>query len=166
MHEEKLIVVIRELLKNSRKSDREMAKNLGVSQPTVTRARTLLEKEGYVKTYTVIPDFAKLGYQIMAFTFVKLKSFPMREETHKLVEDATEWLSKRPNVIFSADGEGLGKDIVMISLHKSYAKYSDFMRAYAMDWGHVINMFESFTVSLESGFKIKPFDLKYLASDK
>jgi DNA-binding Lrp family transcriptional regulator len=46
--------LIAELMKNSKQSDRELAKKLGVSQPTVTRTRTRLEKEGYIKEYTLI----------------------------------------------------------------------------------------------------------------
>ena len=33
-----------ELMKNSHRSDRQLAKALGVSQPTVTRRRAMLEK--------------------------------------------------------------------------------------------------------------------------
>jgi DNA-binding Lrp family transcriptional regulator len=48
-------------MKNSRKSDRQLARAIGTSQPTVTRIRSRLEKEGYIKEYTMIPDFGKLG---------------------------------------------------------------------------------------------------------
>lgn len=167
MKEQNEQTVLKELLKNSRGSDRELAKQLGLSQPTVSRIRARLEKEGFIQTYTVVPDFTRLGYQILAFTFVKLKSFPSRDESRKIAATATEWLSKRPNVIFAADGEGLGgKDLIMVSFHKSYAKYSDFMRTFAMDWGKTISAFETYTVSLESGFKLKTLDLKYLADDE
>jgi DNA-binding Lrp family transcriptional regulator len=37
-----------ELVKGARRSDRELARALRVSQPTVTRARTKLEKTGFV----------------------------------------------------------------------------------------------------------------------
>lgn len=155
------------MLKNSKKSDREIAKGLEVSQATVSRLRTRLEKEGYIKTYTVIPDFVKLGYQILAFTFTRMKSYPTPEEAKETVQRAAKWASKHPNVIFSSDGEGLGgKDVIMISFHKSYSRYADFMRGYAMDWGYMIAEFESFIVSLGSGFKIKPLNLKYLADDE
>lgn len=65
--------LISELMKNSRRSDRELSKQMRVSQPTVTRLRNKLEKEGYIKEYTMIPDWQKIGYQLMAFTLVKLK---------------------------------------------------------------------------------------------
>lgn len=161
----KLLGLLRAMLKNSKRSDREIAKRMGVSQPTITRTRMQLIKEGYIKTYTVIPDFAKLGYEILAFTFSKMKSYPDSEEAEKIVQRAQEWVGKRHNVIFAADGEGLGKDIVMVSFHKNYSTYADFMRSYALDWGAVISGFESFLVGLESGYKMKPFDLKYFGDD-
>ncbi|MFQ6068244.1 MAG: Lrp/AsnC family transcriptional regulator [Candidatus Bathyarchaeia archaeon] len=164
MKKQKLLRLLKELLKNSKRSDREIANILGVSQPTISRTRARLEKE-YIKTYTVIPDFAKLGYQILAFTFVKMKSYPSTEEAEKIVQQTTQWTSKHPNVIFAADGEGLGKDIVMMSFHKNYSMYADFMRTFAMDWGRNINEFGSFLVSINSGFNMKSLDLKYLADD-
>jgi DNA-binding Lrp family transcriptional regulator len=38
--------ILSELMKNARISDRELAKKIGVSQPTVSRIRSRLEKEG------------------------------------------------------------------------------------------------------------------------
>ncbi len=75
--------LISELMKNSRKSDRELAKVIGVSQPTITRTRARLEKEGYIREYTAIPDFRRLGYEIMAFIFVKPKEGLGAEELQK-----------------------------------------------------------------------------------
>jgi DNA-binding Lrp family transcriptional regulator len=166
MSEQKLLRLLKELLKNSRRSDREIAKLFGSSQPTVSRMRGQLDKKEYIKTYTVIPDFAKLGYEIMAFTFAKLKYYPSTTDAKKILTRAQDWVSKRPNVIFAADGEGLGNDIVMISFHRNYSKYAEFMRSYAMDWGDTISGFQSFIVSLDSGYKMKPFNLKYLADDQ
>lgn len=167
MSNKKFDMLLKQLLKNSRKSDRELAKLVGFSQPTITRLRTKLEKEGYIKTYTIVPDFLKLGYQIMAFTFSKMRAYPSPEAATQILQQATEWASKHPNVIFAADGEGLGgKDVVMISLHKDFTRYTDFMRKYALEWGHIVATFETFLVSLSPGYKMKPLDLKYLANDE
>jgi DNA-binding Lrp family transcriptional regulator len=65
--------LICELLKDSRRSDRELAKTIGVSQTTVSRLIKKLEKQKNFQEYTVIPDFNKLGYEILALTFIKLK---------------------------------------------------------------------------------------------
>ncbi len=65
--------IVSELMKNSRRSDRELAKAVGVSQPTVSRTIARLEKEGVLREYTVIPDFHKLGYNLMAITLVNVR---------------------------------------------------------------------------------------------
>ncbi len=62
--------LICELVKNSRRSDRELAKLLGVSQPIVSRIRIKFEKESMLD-YTTIPNLAKLGFGIMAIVFGK-----------------------------------------------------------------------------------------------
>jgi DNA-binding Lrp family transcriptional regulator len=62
--------IMRELLKNSRTSDRGLAKILGISQPTVTRRRTNIERN-LIDGYTAVPRLHKVGVEIVAFTFVK-----------------------------------------------------------------------------------------------
>jgi Lrp/AsnC family transcriptional regulator for asnA, asnC and gidA len=73
--------LISELMKNSRRSDRELAKAIGVSQPTVSRMITRLEKEGVVKEYTIIPDFHKLGYSLVAIMLGNVKEEFRKPET-------------------------------------------------------------------------------------
>jgi DNA-binding Lrp family transcriptional regulator len=41
--------IIAELMKNCRRSDRELAQAIGVSQPTVSRTIERLEREGVIK---------------------------------------------------------------------------------------------------------------------
>ena len=107
MKQQKLLRLVSEMLKNSKKSDRELAGILGVSQPTVSRTRARIEKE-YIKTYTIIPDFQKLGYQIMAFTLAKMKTFSETSTATKMVQKMKDWVANRANVIFASDGEGFG----------------------------------------------------------
>ena len=64
--------ILFELMKDSHRSDRQLAKSLGVSQPTVTRRRAMLE-ENYIEGYTVIPKFGEIGFEMAAFTFLKSK---------------------------------------------------------------------------------------------
>ena len=71
----KEVKVLRELLKDSSKSDREIAKTVGVSQPTISRIKKKLINEGSIRTFSAIPNFSKLGFEIMALTFVKIKPF-------------------------------------------------------------------------------------------
>ncbi len=65
--------LLRELLKNSKRSDRELSRILRVSQPTVTRARNRLEKNGTVQDYTITPDFTKMGFELLVINFAKLR---------------------------------------------------------------------------------------------
>ena len=57
----KMLDLISELAKNAKKSDRDIAKKLNISQPTVTRMRKKLEDNRYILEYTAVLDFKKLG---------------------------------------------------------------------------------------------------------
>jgi DNA-binding Lrp family transcriptional regulator len=67
---EEKVKLLFELMKNARRSDRELAKALKISQPTVTRKRKMLEKDKLVREYTIIPDLEKIGYEFVALTFL------------------------------------------------------------------------------------------------
>ena len=73
--------------------------------------------------------------------------------------------SETPNIFFASDGEGLGKDMVLVSVHKDYTRYAEFMRDYTVKFADFISDVQSFIVSLKTGKLAKPFDLKYLSED-
>ena len=123
MHPDKIPKLLYELIKNSRRSDRDLAKVLGFSQPTVTRTRRKLEDEKYVLQYTALPDFTKLGFEIVAFTFTQ---WPSEEKAD--TETPYKWLEKDPRVVFVAEGNGLdGKNSIIVTMHKNYTDYSEFL---------------------------------------
>jgi len=156
----RMMSLLLELLKDSKRTDRELAKVLGVSQPTVTRMRSRLVNEGAIKEFTVIPDLVKMGYEIMAISCVKKKTFPT-----KLEEKAMKWMEKYPNIIFAARAEGMGKNGVMISLHKSYTEFSKFVSQNLQYWGDEIDNYDTMLISLD-GLIVKPLSLRYLAEEK
>jgi len=121
--------LIAELMKNSRRSDRELAKIVGVSQPTVTRIRGRLEKEGIIKEYTMIPDFSKLGFDVMSVNFVRFKSGTPEIEIERLRKTARQLEGERglPYLLVMS-GVGLGHDRVFIMLHKDYGSYATVRR--------------------------------------
>ena len=162
MKEEKLLSLLKVLMRNSRRSDRELAKATGTSQPTVTRNRNLLGK--YIRSYTIVPEFDKIGYEILAVTFAKAKTYSIKEVDAK-VEKAKKWVMNHANIVFASDGEGLGKDAIMVSVHRDYSKYADFMREYTANFADFVTDVQSFIVSLKTGTIMKPFDLTYLADD-
>jgi DNA-binding Lrp family transcriptional regulator len=162
MKQETLAKLLKAMLENSKRSDRELAKVVKSSQPTVTRNRKLLAE--YIRSYTVVPEFSKVGYEIMAFTFAKSRTCD-KKTAQARTPMMKEWFMNRGNVIFVSDGEGLGKDVVIISLHRDYARYASFMRDSMTNFADVASDFQSFIVSLKTGTIMKPFDLTYLAGD-
>ena len=119
--------ILSTLLKNSRLSDRQVAKLVGASQPTVTRRRAILEKE-VIEGYTTIPKWDKLGYEIIAITFLKRRvRFSSQAKKEKATETGSKWVMKKPNIIMVSEGNGLGKNGVIISVHIDYSDYSEFL---------------------------------------
>jgi len=118
--------LISELMKNSRRSDRQLAKALGVSQPTVSRTLERLEKQGMIREYTVIPNFQKLGYQIAALTLVKMKSGLSPEEVDRAREISIKDMREKgpPEIIMFERGMGDGYTAILVSLHHNYSEYS------------------------------------------
>jgi DNA-binding Lrp family transcriptional regulator len=162
MKQQMQVKLLKALLKNSKRSDRELAKVVKASQPTVTRNRKLLSK--YIRSYTIVPEFSKIGYEILAFTFAKARTYEPKTVDTRL-PTVKEWFMKQQNVVFVSDGEGLGKDFAVISVHKDYSRYANFMRDCNLNFADVMSDFQSFIVSLKTGLIMKPFDLVYLADD-
>ena len=121
--------LISELMKNSRRSDRELAKVIGVSQPTVSRLLKRLEKNGFIQAYTIVPDFSKIGFQIMAFTFARLRKPVSPKELEEARKGVRELLNKEKSpAILGMSGMGFDADRVLLTLHEDYAAFSDFQR--------------------------------------
>jgi len=120
--------LISELMKNSRRSDRELAKALGTSQPTITRTRGKLEREGIIKEYTMIPDFTKLGYRLMGVTFIK-EGKPLSKEEFEVVRKKTTGLEKeQPHAsLMAVSGMGLSKNRFFITFYEDYSAYTKAM---------------------------------------
>jgi DNA-binding Lrp family transcriptional regulator len=158
--------ILFELMKDSHRSDRQLAKSLGVSQPTVTRRRTMLE-ENFIEGYTVIPKFGQIGFEIAAFTLLKskLKSKTGEGKTQAL-QKMKDWYMKQPNVIVVLDGRGMGWDIACISLHENFANFAEFIRAHDSELSEWVIESQTFSADLKAGIPIKPFHLKYLTALK
>jgi len=151
--------LVNELLKDSKRSDRELAKILQVSQPTVSRMRYALVKEGILREFTAIPDFAKLGYEIMAVTVAKAKATLTPNEQ----ERAKKLVLAEPRVIFVASAEGMGRNGIMISLHKDYADFRDFISNLKFNSEGYMEEVDSMLISLHSDMIVKPLSFSYLA---
>lgn len=147
MHKNLLEKLLFELIKNSKRSDRELAKVLKVSQPTVTRARTKLEKEEFIKQYTVFPDFAKIGFELIAFNFATIKPSQSSDQ-EKMQKMRSAWTKDNPNIILEIGGEGLEANSLMVSIHKNYTDFASFIAKYRTDWTIYLQDLKSFIVSI------------------
>ena len=149
--------VLCELLKDASRSDRELAKSLRVSQPTVSRVRNKLVENGLIRQFTVIPDFNALGFEILAITSFTSKD---SKETHERVK---KWAASKPNILFAAAAQGKGRNELMISLHKNYSEYHSFIsEVKGLGREAEVSGYDTLLVSLK-GPIVKSFSLKYLA---
>jgi DNA-binding Lrp family transcriptional regulator len=156
--------ILAELLKNSRRSDRVLAKALGISQPTITRRRAGIEKN-FVDGYTAVPKWEKIGFEIVAFTFVKhnikYAKPKVREETYNKVR---EWMAKHPNAVFAIAGQGMGWDGVIVSFHKNYSEFTEFIKEHnSSEFSGLLVDTQSFIANIKPANIRKPFHLKYLS---
>jgi DNA-binding Lrp family transcriptional regulator len=155
--------LVSELMKNCRRSDRTLAKALGVSQPTVTRTLHKLEKEGIIKEYTIVPDFRRLGYTLLAVTFVKLKKCLSQDEVEKARESAKKSVKGVPNLIMFERGIGMGHDGVFLSFHEDYTSFTEHKK-----WLTQFNFLEifdtqSFLINLEDEIHYRSLTFSTLA---
>ncbi len=158
--------VVAELMKNSRRSDREIAKALHISQPTVGRVIKRLEKEGIIKEYTMIPDFAKLGYKLMGMSFMKLEDSASSSITPEIRKKTAEVERNNPYASFMAvNGEGLKKDRMFISLYKTYSDYTKAMSMTKQLPFVDIDSLDSFIVDLENKNNYRVLSMATLADN-
>lgn len=158
------VKVLAELMKDSRKSDRELAKVVGVSQPTVTRVRNKLEKSGVIKEYTLIPDFAKLGYEIMAVVFMRKQETQDKKAREALRKAAIDLENETPQPsLMIVDGMGLGKGRMLIFLYKDYASYTKGLQT-IRSLAHVeADELESFLVDLSDKSLFRVLSMSQIA---
>jgi DNA-binding Lrp family transcriptional regulator len=157
--------LVSELMKNSRRSDRELAKVIGVSQPTVSRIMKKLEKEGVVKEYTVIPDFSKLGFSMMSITFARLKEPISEQELKEVRKQVRQTYQTEPiPTILAMSGMGLDADRVIVAFHEDYSAYAEHLKKLKQHPLVRAEDFESFLIDLEYRSQYLPLTFSELAA--
>jgi len=156
--------LVAELLKNCRRSDRELAKAIGTSQPTVTRALRRLEEDGYIKEYTIIPDFKKLGFNILAITFLKRPKDVSAEELEKLMELGKEIAEKKGmKSVLALRGMGLGYDVSIVSLHEDYSSFLEVLEGIKQFPHSDVATIQSFLIDLNDKVQYRPFTFSFIS---
>ncbi len=85
--EELELKIIRALNQNSRKSFREIAKEIGTSAPVVINKVKRLEKEGAIKGYIPVLDAEYFGFTLMAVVALRISHGKLIEAQEKIAED-------------------------------------------------------------------------------
>ena len=138
-----------EFVKNCKRSDREIAKIVGVSQPTITRKRTKLVETGLIRQFTAVPSLDKIGFEIAALTFTTIKA-STSENPKSLREKERDWAEKHDEIVFASAGFGMGMNGVTVSVHKNYTDYQKFLTELRTYWAEHIVSIQSFILSLQN----------------
>lgn len=109
-----------ELLRNSKRSYREIAKSLGVSTATVINHTQRLESAGVIQDYSIRMDHERIGYELTVVTEITVSK-------GKLLETDEE-IAKLPNVCAVYDITGL-TDAMVVAKFKSRSSLSEFTKA-------------------------------------
>jgi len=116
------VQILKALLFDCRRSDRDIAKQVGTSQPTVTRVRQRFISGGVIKSYEIILDLAKLGFEIFAFSTMPHPVTDVIKEDSKVVYA----VAMGPNKMFT------------ISVHKNYTDYHGFYHKYSVESSYLV----------------------------
>ncbi len=155
-----------ELMKNSHRSDRQLAKVLGISQPTVTRRRAMLE-ENFIEGYTVIPKFFEIGFEIVALTCFKTVVKDQKGQTkEESIKKLKEWFTKQNNVVMVTEGLGMGWNSACFSYHENYTSFTDFKRKLESELSDWVLESQTFIINLRTDTVFKSLHLKYLTFQK
>jgi len=112
--------LLSELLKDSKRSFRELAKAIGVSAATVINHVQRLVSAGVIKDYAVRLDHERLGYELTVVTEITVSK-------GKLLETDEE-IAKLPSVCAVYDITGL-TDAMVVAKFKSRSDLSEFTKS-------------------------------------
>jgi len=146
--------ILFELDKNSRRSNSEIAKKVGLNKNTVNYKINRMTQEGVIKGYYSVIDSSKLGYFSIR---IYLKFFNTNQEDEKKM---IEWLNNREIVGVLAKIETI-YDLVVMCWVKSIYEFEDFLQEFKKKfrkhfWQEKVHIFS----------KVLHFKRKYLLSQK
>ena len=98
----------------------------------------------------------------MAITIAKAKTTLTPEEQEKTKTLVLE----NPNVIFVASAMGMGRNGVMISLHRNYSDFVRFLSDLKSESMDYMENVDNMLISLTSNSIVKPLSLSYLAGQE
>ncbi len=163
--EQKNLEILYSLMVLGGKSDRAIAKILGINNATLSKRKRKLEQEGYIKEYTIIPDFHKIGKEILLFSFSTTTDLISPQQ----VKEAKELLQKHPEVLCVLDGQDVkGTYWITISVHENYENYLNLcnnVKNECLSLPHKLPHVETHSFLIATGKQyLKPFSMRNLGS--
>lgn len=111
--------ILAELLKNSKRSYRQLADNLGIAPGTVLKRIKEMESKGIIMGYSILVDHNKLGSQIVALIEIMSSGGKLEEMGKKI--------SKLPNIYGVYETTG-SPDAIIIGKFKDTDELGKFAR--------------------------------------
>jgi DNA-binding Lrp family transcriptional regulator len=111
--------VLKEYLKDSRQSFREVARKIGISSGTVANRIRDLEKSGIIKKYTTQLNYEKLGYELTAITEIIIAEGMMIEVGNEIAK------IRNAISVYNVTGDS---DILVIAKFRTRQDLSDFTK--------------------------------------
>jgi len=119
MIEELELKIVRSLNQNSRKSFREIAKEIGTSAPVVINKIKRLEEQGAIKGYIPLLDREYFGFNLVAIVGIRISDGMLIETQEKIAEDSHVF------AIYDVTGEW---DSIVIAHFKSREDLNSFIK--------------------------------------
>ena len=119
------LAILKELKRDSRQTTREIAKKIKSSAATVHRRLNNLVKDGYIKQFTIVPDWEKLGKTTLAYVLINV-DYPDVKKKRLSQNIIADRLIKHPCVFDAATVTGR-KDLVLKVLVKDTEELNKFI---------------------------------------
>ena len=149
--------ILKELKKDSRLTTREIAKRIKSSAATVHRKLNNLVKEGYIKQFTIEPDWKKLGKTTLAYVLINV-DYPHLKRKKLSQDTVAERLKHHPFVFDSVTITGRKDLVVKIRVKdiEELNKFINFLRNF-----EGVQQTETLVVLYEASNIDNPFDEPY-----
>ena len=121
--------ILKELKKDSRLTTREIAKKIKSSAATVHRRLHKLVEDGYIKQFTYVPDWEKLGKTTLAYVLINI-DYPHVKRKKLSQDTVAEKLIKHPFIFECVTVTGR-KDLVLkvrVKDSNELSKFINFLR--------------------------------------
>ena len=130
--------ILRELVRDGRASDVNIAERIHLSSTAAARRRKALESRGTIRGYSVDLDLARLGFSIVVLVMIELSS-----QAEQVLNDFEHAVVRCPSMSFCSFVSG-DTDFVMMVHVRSFEDYDRVYRSELSTLPHVARIRSSF----------------------